>query len=61
MTNVCLLTYRYLILLINTTREDCEIVQKRISKAFLTSKQRTGVNYSVKGISLENSYLPVFQ
>ena len=43
-----------------TNRENCEVVQGRIDKAFLSSRQRTGVNYSIKGISIENSYLPVF-
>ncbi|MBE6046169.1 MAG: hypothetical protein E7221_05655 [Clostridiales bacterium] len=51
---------QYLILLINTTAENCRIVQKRINDSFLTSRQRTGVDYSIKGIAIENSYLPVF-
>ena len=52
---------QYLILLINTTLEDCAVVQKRINKAFLSSRQRTGVNYSVKGILVEKSSLPIFE
>ena len=51
---------QYLILLINTTAENCRVVQKRINDSFLTSRQRTGIDYSVKGIAIENRYLPVF-
>ena len=51
---------QYLILLINTTAENCLIVQKRINDSFLTSRQRTGIDYSIKGIAIENSYVPVF-
>lgn len=44
---------QFLVLLINTTREDCDIVQKRIDKEFLTSRQRTGIRYHVNGMFMD--------
>ncbi len=41
---------QYLILLLNITLEDCRVVQKRIDRMFLSSRQRTGVAYHVSGI-----------
>ena len=41
---------QYLILLINTTEENCHIIEKRINDHFLTSRQRTGVSYSVNNL-----------
>lgn len=41
---------RYLVLLVNTTREDCEIVQKRINYRFIVGRQRTGIQYYVKSV-----------
>ena len=41
---------QYLILLINTTFEDCSIVAKRINSNFKRAGQRTGVSYSVSNI-----------
>ncbi len=41
---------QYLILLINTTFEDCSIVAKRINSNFRRAGQRTGVSYSVSNI-----------
>ena len=38
---------QYLVLLIDTTREDCAIIQKRIDRHFKTEGQRTGLNYHV--------------
>ena len=38
---------QYLVLLTNTTREDCEIVKKRIDRNFLAPGQRTGVDYEI--------------
>ena len=38
---------QYLVLLTNTSREDCEIVRKRIDKTFLSPSQRTGVDYQI--------------
>ena len=38
---------QYLVLLTNTSREDCEIVRRRIDKNFLSPSQRTGVDYQI--------------
>ena len=43
---------QYLALLINTTREDCAIVQKRINYHFLTGTQRAGVEYFINSVIL---------
>lgn len=43
---------QYLTLLINTTREDCGIVQKRINYHFLAGTQRAGVEYFVNSVIL---------
>ena len=50
---------QYLILLINTTEENCQIIEKRINDNFLTSRQRTGVDYAVKGLIVQKEELPV--
>ena len=44
---------QYLVLLINTTREDCAVIQKRINYKFLTDRQRTGVKYYVNSVVYE--------
>ena len=44
---------QYLVLLINTTREDCAVIQKRINYKFLTDRQRTGVRYYVNSVVYE--------
>ena len=41
---------QYLTLLINTTREDCNIVQKRINYHFLSGTQRAGVEYFINSV-----------
>ena len=41
---------QYLVLLSNTTMEDCKIVQKRINDSFLIRHQRTGVHYYVNSV-----------
>ena len=41
---------QYLVLLVNTTRENCSVVQRRINQNFLTSRQRTGVQYHVNSV-----------
>ena len=45
---------QYLALLLNTTREDCGIVQKRINYHFLAGTQRAGVEYFVNSVILEH-------
>lgn len=39
----------YLVLLVNTTREDCDIIQERINRRF-TAGRRTGVQYYVNSV-----------
>ena len=41
---------QYLILLVNTTRENCRVVQKRINYRFLVGRQRTGIKYYVTSV-----------
>ena len=41
---------QYLILLINTSYEDCSIIAGRINKHFRKPGQRTSVDYSVSNI-----------
>ena len=41
---------QYLALLMNTTREDCGIVQKRVNYYFLAGTQRAGVEYFVNSV-----------
>ena len=41
---------QYLVLLANTTMENCKIVQKRINDNFLIGRQRTGVHYFVNSV-----------
>ena len=48
---------QYLILLINTTEENCSIIEQRINDNFLTSRQRTGISYSVKGLLVKKEDL----
>ena len=44
---------QYLILLVNTTRENCEIVEKRINRNFVVGRQRTGVQYHINSVICE--------
>ncbi len=44
---------QFLVLLVNTTREDCEIVERRINQKFLIGRQRTGVAYHVNSVICE--------
>lgn len=41
---------QYLVLLMNTTRENCEVIQRRINCRFLVGRQRTGVQYYVNSV-----------
>ena len=41
---------RYLVLLVNTTLENCSIIQKRINEKFIVGRQRTGIKYCVKSV-----------
>lgn len=44
---------QYLVLLVNTTLENCKIVQKRINHHFVIGRQRTGVRYHVNSVICE--------
>lgn len=44
---------QFLVLLINTTRENCEIVERRINQRFIAEGQRTGVQYHVNSVICE--------
>jgi len=39
-----------LVLLINTTRENCNVIQRRINAHFLTGRQRTSIEYYVNSV-----------
>ena len=41
---------QFLVLLINTTRENCSIVERRINQRFMGEGQRTGVQYHVNSV-----------
>ena len=45
---------QYLVLLINTTEEDCSVVSNRISSHFIREGQRTSLSYSVSNIIVSN-------
>ena len=49
---------QYLVLLINTTRENCQVVEKHINSNYIQRRQRTGVTYSVNGIIIQSKELP---
>lgn len=41
---------QYLLLLLNTTQEDCRVLQRRINGRFRVGRQRIGVHYYVKSM-----------
>ena len=41
---------QYLALLVNTTRENCSVVQKRINERFLIGRQRSRIEYYVNSV-----------
>lgn len=41
---------QYLVLLVNTTREDCAIIQKRINQRFIVGRQRSAIEYYVNSV-----------
>ena len=41
---------QYVVLLINTTRENCSVVQRRINRNFVVGRQRTGIQYYVNSV-----------
>lgn len=44
---------QFLVMLVNITRENCEIIEKRISQRFTVGRQRIGVQYHVDCIICE--------
>lgn len=44
---------QFLVLLINTTRENCGVVERRINNKFTAEGQRTGVQYHVNSVICE--------
>ena len=41
---------QYLVLLVNTTREDCKVVQRRITQNFTVNRQRISVQFHVSSV-----------
>lgn len=41
---------QYLTLLVNTTRENCDVIQKRIDRRFIVGRQRSGIEYYVNSV-----------
>lgn len=41
---------QYVVLLVNTTRENCSVVQRRINHHFVVGRQRTGIQYYVNSV-----------
>ena len=41
---------QYLVLLVNTTRENCGVIQRRINYHFIVRRQRTGIQYYVNSV-----------
>ena len=41
---------QYLALLVNTTRENCAVVQRRINERFILGRQRSRIEYYVNSV-----------
>ena len=46
---------QYLVLLINTTRENCSVVEKRIKSIFMVKRQRIGVEFTVSALNEQHT------
>ncbi|MDO4990553.1 MAG: BTAD domain-containing putative transcriptional regulator [Eubacteriales bacterium] len=44
---------QYLVLLVNTTRENCVVIQKRINDRFIIGRQRSSIQYYVNSVFWE--------
>lgn len=44
---------QFLVLMLNTTRENCEVVEKRINERFMSDGQRVGVRYHINTVICE--------
>ena len=41
---------QYLVLLVNTTRENCQVIQRRINERFMEGRRRIGIKYYVNSV-----------
>ena len=44
---------QFLVLLVNTTRENCRVIQRRINERFIIGRQRIGIQYYVNSVFWE--------
>lgn len=49
---------QYLVLLANTTRENCRVIQRRIDERFIIGRQRSAIEYYVKSVFWEPQFDP---
>lgn len=47
---------QYLALLVNTTRENCAVIQKRINERFIIGRQRSSIQYYVNSVFWEPEF-----
>ena len=47
---------QYLVLLVNTTRENCAVIQKRINENFIIGRQRSSIQYYVNSVFWEPDF-----
>ena len=47
---------QYLVLLVNTTRENCIVIQKRINDRFIVGRQRSSIQYYVNSVFWEPDF-----
>ena len=47
---------QYLVLLVNTTRENCTVIQKRINERFIIGRQRSSIQYYVNSVFWEPEF-----
>ena len=47
---------QYLVLLVNTTRENCTVIQKRINDRFIIGRQRSSIQYYVNSVCWEPEF-----
>ena len=45
---------QYLVLLVNTSRENCGVIQKRINDRFIIGRQRSSIEYHVNSVFWES-------
>lgn len=48
---------QYLVLLVNTTRENCVVIQKRINDRFIIGRQRSSIKYYVNSVFWEPGFV----